>query len=100
MRRLKAPSWRGHPTITGSHFGVFRRRCVMLSRLASALGLGGGAKEAARMACLANITAGAVASKPVISLLIALEGIVNWDWLGELEGFDGRVIEGDAQFYV
>ena len=41
---------------------------VMLSRLASALGLGGGAKEAARMACLANVTAGAVASKPVISL--------------------------------
>ena len=40
----------------------------MLSRLASALGLGGGAKEAARMACLANVTAGAVASKPVISL--------------------------------
>ena len=66
---LEALSWR----VDTLQLQVALRRVpalgvVMLSRLASALGLGGGAKEAARLACLANVTAEAVASKPVISL--------------------------------
>lgn len=53
-----------------SKFGpeILALLCSMLARVAQAFGLGGPAKDARWIARLADVTAGAVASKPALSL--------------------------------